>query len=508
MVEPLLKVENVTKKFPGVIALDQIELTVGRGEVHGLMGENGAGKSTLIKVLSGIYKKDAGDIWFDGEKIEPTSMQEANEIGISTIFQELDLIPEQAVYENLYVGRELKNNFGVVDHGQMIAEAEKSLNQLGVKIDVTQPLKKYSTATQQMISIARATATEAKLVIMDEPTSSLDSSEVEVLFDVIAHLKEQGISIIFISHKLDEVYEICDRLTVLRNGQFITDADIDQLNQFELVSHMIGEEYVGQDKVKKERPQTGEEIVQLENIHEGYALNGIDLTIRKGEIVGLAGLLGSGRTETAKILFGVNQPTSGSVYWYGDETKMKNPSDTISRGIGFLTEDRKTEGIFPNLSVKDNMTITSIDQISNKGFIDFEKENEIVDQYIDILKIKTPSKGQLIKNLSGGNQQKVLLARWMMINPQLIIMDDPTRGIDVGSKREIEGIIQDIAEQGVSILMISSEIEELIRNCDRIVVLRDGKTIVELTGAEMNQEDIMKSIARHTPEEEEINHVD
>lgn len=503
MTNPLLKVENLTKTFPGVIALDNVQFTVNKGEVHGLMGENGAGKSTLIKVLSGIHAQDSGEIWFDNKKINPKSNREANEFGISTIFQELDLVPDQSVYENLFIGREIRTSFGFIDHKKMIIEADKALEKLGIHIDVTRPLREYSTAIQQMISIARATNTEAKLVIMDEPTSSLDASEVKILFDVVDKLKAEGISIIFISHKLDEVYEICDRLTVLRNGSYVTDSDIEDMTQLQLVSHMIGEEFV-ESKGKQARDfSSSEELVHMENVQEGFKLDGIDLSIKKGEVVGLAGLLGSGRTETAKMLFGVDQPEEGTIFWHEDETKIKGPSDAIARGIGFLTEDRKEEGIFPNLSVKDNLTITLIDQISKNGFIDFKKENEIVDKYIDMLRIKTPSKHQQIKNLSGGNQQKVLLARWMSINPKLIILDEPTRGIDVGSKKEIEEIIQNISDQGVSILMISSEIDELVRNCDRVVVIRDGESVVELSGDDINQDFIMESIAKRTTKKKE-----
>lgn len=503
MTEVLLNVENVTKTFPGVVALDEVQFTVNKGEVHGLMGENGAGKSTLIKILSGIHEKNAGDIWFSDEKISPANNKEANKLGISTIFQELDSVLEQSVYENMFIGREMRTKMGMIDHSKMIHEAEKALEDLGITIDVTRPLKEFSTAIQQMVSIARAINTEAKLVIMDEPTSSLDSSEVNVLFDVINQLKANGISIIFISHKLDEVYEICDRVTVLRNGEYIIDSDIDDLTQLQLISHMIGEEYQVGEAKKQRNFESRKEMVRLNNIQEGLALNGIDLTVREGEVVGLAGLLGAGRTETAKMLFGVDQPEKGSVFWYDNETKINNQADAISKGIGFLTEDRKEEGIFPNLSVKDNMTIGLIDDISNKGFINFDKEKEIVDEYIKKLKIKTPSQNQLIKNLSGGNQQKVLLARWMAMNPKLIILDEPTRGIDVGTKGEIEDIIQELSDAGISIVMISSEIDELVRNCDRVVVLRDGESVTSLSGDDINQDYIMDSIAKRTEKKEE-----
>lgn len=503
MSETLLKVEDVTKIFPGVVALDEVHLTINKGEVHGLMGENGAGKSTLIKILSGIHEKNEGKILFSGKEISPKSMREANDSGISTIFQELDLVPEQAVYENLFIGREIKNSFGMINHKQMIQEAKKALEALDIIIDVTRPLKEYSTAVQQMVSIARAINTEAKLVIMDEPTSSLDSSEVRILFNVVQQLKDDGISIIFISHKLDEVYEICDHLTILRNGQYVTDSNINDISQLELVSHMIGEEYKENQSKRERDVSSNQELLRMENIHEGFRLNGINLTIKKGEIVGLAGLLGSGRTEIAKVLFGVNQPHDGSIFWYENETTLNNQSNAMEKGIGFVTEDRKEEGIFPNLSVKDNMTISIIDKISKNGIINFKKENEIVDEYIKKLRIKTPTKYQLIKNLSGGNQQKVLLARWMSMNPDLIILDEPTRGIDVGTKQEIEEIIQDLADEGISILMISSETDELVRNCDRVVVLRDGESVNVLSGQDINQDYILESIAKRTERKEE-----
>lgn len=439
MDDVLLKVRDVSKFFPGVKALDKVQLTVNKGEVHALMGENGAGKSTLIKILSGIYIKDEGKVIFDGEEINPSNNSEANENGISTIFQELDLIPTQSVYENMYIGREPMTSFGMIDRKKMEKDAEKVLKDLGLSIDVTKPLKSYSTAVQQMISIARAVSINAKLVIMDEPTSSLDSGEVEVLFNIIRSLKEQDIAIIFISHKMDEIYEICDRLTIFRDGQYIDEREVSKISQLELVSLMIGEEYVENEQKEVVDYSQYDNVLELDNVHTGsQKLENVNIQVKKGEIIGLAGLLGSGRTEIAKLIFGMDTVTEGQFKWKDSVINISNQAEAIKMKIGFVTEDRKSEGIFPNLSVKANMTIGLLDTISKNGLIDFEKENEIVESYIKRLRIKTPSPNQAIGKLSGGNQQKVLLARWMSMNPEMIILDDLQEGLMWEPKRKLK----------------------------------------------------------------------
>lgn len=502
MAEVLLKITGLEKKFPGVRALKGVNLTVNRGEVHSLMGENGAGKSTLIKVLTGIYQKNGGTIIFDGEEIDCKTPIEANEVGISTIYQELNLVLFQTVYENLFLGREPRTAFGSIDRKTMIVESEKILKELGIDIDVTKPLSNFSTAIQQMVAIARAVSQEAKLVIMDEPTSSLDKKEVAVLFKIIRQLKMKGISVIFISHKLDEIFEISDRLTVFKDGEYVGDWEIDELDQLELISLMIGK-----DTITLERNKTGykftdvEKIVEMKNIHQGMRLNGIGIDIKKGEILGLAGLLGSGRSELAQVLFGERHLDEGEVFWWGELADIQKPSDAIEKGMGFCTEDRKTEGIVPHLSVKENITLALLPQIQKFGFVDRKKQDEIAKTYIERLKIKTPSSEQQICNLSGGNQQKVLLARWMCMNPKLIILDEPTRGIDVGAKAEIEVLIQELSDNGISILMISSEIAELERNCDRIVVIRDGRVVGEVFDTDINQDNIMGLIAKGSESE-------
>ncbi|MEW4413568.1 sugar ABC transporter ATP-binding protein [Clostridium sp. AN503] len=496
MSEFLLDIQGLEKSFPGVKALKGVNLQIKRGEVHALMGENGAGKSTLIKVLTGIYQKDAGEIRFDGELIHARTPIEANEKGISTIYQELNLVLFQTVYENLFLGREIRNRFGGIDRKSMITEARRIMSELGIDVDVTRPLRSYSTAIQQMVAIARAVSIQSKLVIMDEPTSSLDTNEVKVLFGIIRQLKEKGISVLFISHKLDEIFEICERLTVFKDGAYVGDYDVSELDQLKLISLMIGK-----DTVKLERTRNGYAfdkaavILEAKDIRQGMRLNGIGITIKEGEVVGLAGLLGSGRTELARTIFGAEQPDNGEIFWYGKPAKLRSPADAIKMGMGFCTEDRKVEGIIPHLSVKENITIALLPRLNTFGFVRAGEQNKIVEHYIKRLKIKTPSPEQSICNLSGGNQQKVLLARWMCMNPKLIIMDEPTRGIDVGAKVEIEQLIQEFSKTGISVLMISSELAELERNCDRIIVMREGLKRGELIGDEISQDQIMETIA-------------
>ena len=502
MAEVLLDIKGLEKTFPGVRALKGVNLTVNKGEIHALMGENGAGKSTLLKVLTGIYQKNGGTICFDGEEINARTPIEANEKGISTIYQELNLVLFQTVYENLFLGREPRTKFGSIDRKAMISEAKRILEELGIEIDVTRPLKNYSTAIQQMVAIARAVSINAKLVIMDEPTSSLDTHEVQVLFRIIRQLKSKGISVIFISHKLDEIFEICDRLTVFKDGEYVGDYDIGELNQLKLISLMVGK-----DTVELERNKQGYEfanakvIAEMKDIRQGMRLNGINIEIKQGEVVGLAGLLGSGRTELAQVLFGSGMPDNGEIFWWGEKAGIHSPADAIKKGMGFCTEDRKTEGIIPHLSVRENITIALLPKLNSFGFVKTKEQDEIVRSYIDRLKIKTPTPEQAICNLSGGNQQKVLLARWMCMNPKLMILDEPTRGIDVGAKAEIEQLIQEFSKSGISVLMISSEIAELERNCDRIIVMREGRVIGELAGDQISQDKVMETIARGSESE-------
>lgn len=491
----LLSMEGIEKSFPGVKALKGISLQVEEGEVHALMGENGAGKSTLIKVLTGVYGKDKGKIFFAGEEIHCKSPAEAGELGISTIYQELNLIPYQTVYENMFLGRERKKNVFFLDRKSMQEEAKKALEELGLHIDVKKSLNQYSTAIQQMVAIARAVRSKARLVIMDEPTSSLDQNEVQVLFRIIHQLKEKKISVLFISHKLDEVYEICDSMTIFRDGETVGSFAVKDIDQYKLISLMIGKEWKERVREEKQSFSSAETILSVKEAKLAMRLSGVNLSIKKGEILGLAGLLGSGRTELAELLFGTEKAGEGEVFWMDEAYFQRNPSKSIEKGMGFCTEDRKTEGILPNLSVEENMTIAMLPNLQKNGFIDFAKQRELAKRYVELLRIKTPSLSQKIRNLSGGNQQKVLLARWMCMNPKLMILDEPTRGIDIGAKEEIEKLIQGLSKEGISVLMISSELSELARNCHRVVVLRDGKVRGEMEGEEISEDAIMAMIA-------------
>jgi len=494
--EILVEMKGIVKTFPGVKALKGVDFSVAKGEVHALMGENGAGKSTLIKTLTGIYQKEAGTILFEGKEINPRSTIEAQHEGISTIYQELNLSPFQTVYENLYLGREPITKFGTVDRKKMIADTQRVMEDLGIHVDVTQPLLKYGTAVQQMVAIGRAISINAKLVIMDEPTSSLDTKEVAVLFGVIRKLKAKGIAVVFISHRLDEIFVICERVTILKDGALAGSLAIEELDQLKLISYMIGREAKQLERTKTDYAFADtEEIASMKDIRQGVRLNGIGIDIKKGEVLGLAGLLGSGRSELAKVLFGATHPDTGDIFWMSEKRKFKSPGDAIKLGIGFCTEDRKVEGIIPHLSVKENMTIALLPKISKMGVVSKKQQDAVVSEYIKRLDIKTPSANQPIRNLSGGNQQKVLLARWLCMNPKLVIMDEPTRGIDVGAKEEIEGLIQELAASGISVLMISSEIAELERNCDRVVVMREGVKLKELVGRGIHQDAIMEAIA-------------
>lgn len=493
----LLELKNISKTFPGVLALDNVHLKVGYGEVHALMGENGAGKSTLMKVLTGIYRKDSGQIIFDGNEMNFCSSMEAQLAGISTIYQEINLIPYLSVAENIFLGREPKKS-GRIDWNKINQEAHDIIDGMGISLDVKKPLNSYSTAIQQMVAIARAISVKAKLVVMDEPTSSLDEKEVNVLFKQIKKLKKQNISVIFISHRLDEIFEICDRTTILKDGKLVGDFNVADITKVELVSMMIGRDATNimeqAHGVFEGNDETA--VLKAADIKDTVKLRGVTLDVKKGEILGLAGLLGSGRTEFAKTVFGDNANYEGTIEINGKPVKLKLPKDAISKGFAFCSEDRKVEGNFPNMSIRENMTIAILPKISRMGIVDKKKQAEIVDNYINSLAIKTPSPEQKIKNLSGGNQQKVLLARWLCLDPDLVILDEPTRGIDVGAKAEIEELIQKMSKKNISILMISSELEELVRNCHRVVVMRDGKNVGELKGEDLSEKNILAVIAQ------------
>jgi galactofuranose transport system ATP-binding protein len=497
--EPLLVMENITKSFPGVKALQGVSLRVARGEVHALVGENGAGKSTLIKILTGAYRRDAGAIMFDGRPVDFPSPQHAQASGVSTIYQEVNLVPYRSVSENIFMGREPRR-WGLIDWRRMNAESTALLARFGLHLDVTQPLLDLNVATQQMVAIARAVSVQTKLVVMDEPTSSLDDREVATLFDVIRQLKAGGVSVIFVSHRLDELYAVCDRVTIMRDGLTVDSRPISDITKLELVARMLGRDLgevrrSGATAFAGAGHQAGAELLQAEGLRRGRKLRDANVRVRSGEIVGLAGLLGSGRTETARVIFGADTPEAGVVRVAGRPVAFKSPGDAIRAGIGLCSEDRKTEGIIPYMSVRENLTLALLPALSRGGVVDREKQNAVVDQFIKRLGIRTSGPDQPIRELSGGNQQKVLLARWLCLQPRLLILDEPTRGIDVGAKGEIQTLINELADSGLGVLMISSELEELTEGSDRVIVLRDGRTVAELPRGDISQDAIMAAMA-------------
>ena len=496
---PLLAARNVSKFFPGVRALDGIDFTLRRGEVHALMGENGAGKSTLIKVLTGVYRQDTGEILLGGLPIDPRSPEDAQRFGISTVYQEVNLIPFLSVAENIFLGRQ-PMKWGRIDWKQINLRATRALERLDLEVDVTRPLNRYSIAIQQMVAIARALDIEAKVLVLDEPTSSLDANEVEHLFSVLRKLKTEGLGIVFVSHFLDQVYAVSDRLTVLRNGKLIGEYETAQLPRLELIAKMMGKDLneVREMSAHHGAEPTREESKPLLRV-QGLARRGsmlpFDLEIRAGEVVGLAGLLGSGRTETARLLFGIDRADAGEVDIDGQSVTLSSPRTAIAHRFGFCPEDRKTQAILPDLSVRENIVLALQASLGWAGRIPAQQQRALAGNYIKALSIATLDAEKPIKFLSGGNQQKAVLARWLASQPRLLILDEPTRGIDIGAKAEIEKLITKLCAEGMAILFISSELEEVVRDSHRVVVLRDRKKVGELTGDEIDLAAIMKTLA-------------
>ena len=473
----ILEMKGIEIQFPGVKALDGVDFSLRAGEVHALLGENGAGKSTLIKCLTGVHHKDAGTIIFDGKEITPVSPQHAIAMGISTVFQEINLCPNLTVAENIFVGRkEFK-------HKVINKRAKELMKRFHLDIDVTRPLSYYSTAVQQMVSIARAVDIQAKILILDEPTSSLDENEVQLLFSVMRELKAEGLGIIFITHFLDQIYAISDRMTILRNGHLIGTYGIEEVGKLELVTMMIGKDMEAIfDMHPAEVKADATNVLNAVSIGAPGPVADISLEVKQGELVGFAGLLGSGRTETAEMIFGANHPTKGKMEIKGKTVEIKKPFDAIMNGIAFCPEDRKRDGIIGDLSIRENIMLAVQ---ARKGFLhplSRQEQNELADKYIKALAIATPDAEKKIGELSGGNQQKVILARWMATQPDLLILDEPTRGIDVGAKAEIQRLMLKMCEDGQSVIFISSELEEVIRCSNRIVIMRDGAKAGELEG--------------------------
>ena len=490
----LLEMRNINKIFPGVKALSNVDFTLREGEIHALMGENGAGKSTLIKVLTGVYQDDGGEIRVEGNKISIRSPQDAQNNGISTVYQEITLCPNLTVAENMFIGREKDT---LVHKKRREKRADELLNELGIPARGSQMLGNCSLAVQQMVAIARAVDMKCKVLILDEPTSSLDDKEVNVLFGLMRDLKARGVGIIFVTHFLEQVYEVCDRITVLRNGELVGEYLTEELPQVQLVARMIGkdlDELSSFGEVEEKYFSDEDTFYQATKLSSSAALP-FDFTIHKGEVNGFTGLLGSGRSESVRAIFGADKVNGGNVTINGKKVKIKKPIHAMKNGIGYLAEDRKRDGIIADLSVRENIILAL--QVM-KGFfrpISRSEAEAFADEYIKVLNIKTASRETPIGSLSGGNQQKVILARWLLTHPDYLILDEPTRGIDVGTKLEIQKLVLKLAEDGVAVTFISSEIEEMLRTCSRLIVMRDRHIVGELTGSDLNQAQVMKTIA-------------
>ena len=495
--QALLEMRGICKYFPGVRALENVDFTLRAGEIHALVGENGAGKSTLIKVLTGVHPKDGGEIRMEGQPIAPTSPLDAQKHFISTVYQEVNLCPNLTVAENIFIGREPKKH-GMIDWKSVNRRSAELLKRLNLgNVDVTRTLDSYSVAVQQMIAIARAVDVQAKVLILDEPTSSLDENETQRLFAVVRDLKKQGLGIIFVSHFLDQIYDLCDRVTVLRNGELVGEYELESLPRVELISKMIGKELGDIQNMEKNVSAAGDEVlIQAEGLTAFGRISDFDLQIHKGEVIGFAGLLGSGRTETAELLFGVAKPEKGTLKMNGQPVHFSSPFDAMQHKVAFCPEDRKVQGIIGDLSVRENIIIGLQAKKGIWSHIPMKEQQRIADEYIKLLQIKVSSPEQLIKNLSGGNQQKAIIARWLVTQPDLLILDEPTRGIDIGTKTEIQKMVIQLArEKHMSIVFISSEIDEMTRTCTRLAVLRDRRKVAELTGDDINSDRVMAAIA-------------
>ena len=491
----LLEMKGIEIEFPGVKALDKVDFSVNAGEIHALLGENGAGKSTLIKCLTGVHHMDAGTILFDGKEIRPNSPQEAFSMGISTVYQEINLCPNLTVAENIFVGRQPMKG-GMINWKEINRRAKELMSRFHMDIDVTRPLNNYSTAIQQMVSIARAVDIDAKILILDEPTSSLDDNEVQLLFNVMRELKAEGMGIIFITHFLDQIFAVSDRMTILRNGTLVGTYNTTDITKLQLVTLMIGKDIDVIFNLKRAQVDpNAPEMLRTENLGTPGQIQNVNLSMKKGELLGFAGLLGSGRTETAELIFGAVPATEGTEDINGKRVSIKKPLDAIKAKLAFCPEDRKRDGIIGDLSIRENIALALQ---ARRGFlhpISRQEQNELADKYIKLLSIATPDAEKKIGELSGGNQQKVILARWMATQPDLLILDEPTRGIDVGAKAEIQRLMLEMCNDGVSVIFISSELEEIIRCSNRIIVMRDGKKVGEVKGEECTQQTLLSIIA-------------
>jgi ribose transport system ATP-binding protein len=503
--QPLLKIEKVSKHFPGVRALEQVDFDVYPGEIVGLVGENGAGKSTLIKILSGVYSRDEGHIQFRGQSVDFRSPHAAQEHGIATIYQELALVEHLSVAENVFLSREPLRfpMLGTVDFKKMRQQTEAIMSDLGVHIPGDRLVKDLTLASQQMVEIAKAVSRNAHLLLMDEPTSALSSREVDVLLDLMRRLKQKGVSVVFVSHRLEEVLRVVDRIIVMRDGSRVGTLSAAEANESKIIHLMVGRE-VG--LFPKAEAQIGDPVLEVRNLTGPNGVRDVSLTVRRGEIVGLAGLVGAGRTELARLICGADGRSGGTILIDGKEAQISNPADSVKHGIGWVPEDRKQHGLVLDMDIKQNTTLTILRRISNRfGAVRSKKEREISEHYRDRLSIATSDISKVVKYLSGGNQQKVVLAKWLSTEPKILIMDEPTRGIDIGAKAEFHALMSQLAQQGMGILMISSEMPEILGMSDRVIVMCQGRVTGEFKRGEFSQVDIMTSATKFLSLESTVN---
>jgi ribose transport system ATP-binding protein len=490
----LLQMDGIRKSFPGVRALHNVAFDLRHGEVHALVGENGAGKSTLIKILAGAQERDAGEIRVEGQVAQLRTPQAAIAAGISVIYQEFNLVPHLSVAENIYLGREPRHAF-IIDFGTMRRGARALLDRLRAGFSETALVSELSVAEQQMVEIAKALSVESKVLVMDEPSATLTDHELASLFEQIRRLKSEGVSIIYISHRLEEVFEIADRVTVLRDGEVVGTAPVAELDTQEIIRMMVGRELERQDSGFRDQEAKGRqavgELLRVEGLSRGEKVKGVSFTLHRGEILGIAGLVGAGRTELVRTIFGADQATAGAIYLEGRPVKPRSPAHAISLGIGLVPEDRKLQGLVLGLPVCNNVTLANLGAVSSAGMISGRSERQVAEGYVEQLDIATPGVQQISRNLSGGNQQKVVLAKWLFARSKVLIFDEPTRGIDVGAKQEIYGIMRGVAEAGAGVIMISSELPEILRMSDRILVMHDGEVAGVLDAHEATQERIM-----------------
>lgn len=485
-----LELRGIVKEFPGVKALDGVNLKIKRGTVHALMGENGAGKSTLIKILSGVYKKDGGEILMDGKPVTIHSPVDSQKLGISVIYQEFALVPELSITQNIFLGRELMGRGPLVKRRQMEKKAKELIERFGLHVSAARKAGACTVGQQQMIEIAKAIGSDAWVVVMDEPTSAITEKEKEKLFEIIAELKKQGMAIIYVSHRMSEIFEIADEITILRDGQYVTSAPVSEMTEQDIIRSMVGREL--NDIFDRDKQVPGEVVLEVRDLYRKGVFEPISFTVRAGEVVGLSGLMGAGRTEIARCIFGLDRADGGEIFLNGRKIKVRHPSDAIREGIAYVSEDRRREGIVPLLSIRENMTLASLPWLNRNGWIEKREEIRIADEYIRKLAVKTPSMEQKTGKLSGGNQQKVCLGKWLCRNPKVIILDEPTRGIDIGAKAEIHKIVDELCRQGMAVIMISSEMPEVLGSSDRLIVLYEGRKTGEFDCLEtVSQEEIM-----------------